>query len=268
MKTVRKLFWAWDFDREEDWLNDMAAQGWGLVDVGFCRYTFEACRPGEYGYRLELLENSLKDPKSQEYLDFLAEAGVDRVGHLFRWVYLRKRTDEGPFELFSDTASRIRHLRRILALVLPILALNLLAGFNGLEEAGFVNLLLAILLAAAIEGMIRQRFSLEVPVYVTEREALVETLRHAPGWWGTGDPAIYDNLIFLLPPLGPEEALRALGPLKEGLEWAEVYGDAIFWSFRRKDYQKTNWWPRTAKVDIRDRLTIRTANTVRKLAEL
>ena len=148
MKTVRKLLWAWDFDREEDWLNDMAAQGCGLVDVGFCRYTFEACRPGEYGYRLELLENSLKDPKSQEYLDFLAEAGVDRVGHLFRWVYLRKRTDEGPFELFSDTASRVRHLRRILALVLPILALNLLAGFNGLEEAGFVNLLLAILLAA------------------------------------------------------------------------------------------------------------------------
>ena len=119
-------------------------------------------------------------------------------------------------------------------------------------------------LAAAIEGMIRQRFSLEVPVFVTEREALAETLRHAPGWWGTGDPAIYDNLIFLLPPLGPEEALRALGPLKEGLEWAEVYGDAIFWSFRRKDYQKTNWWPRTAKVDIRDRLTIRTANTVRE----
>ena len=61
-------------------------------------------------------------------------------------------------------------------------------------------------LAAAIEGMIRQRFSLEVPVYVTEREALVETLRHAPGWWGTGDPAIYDNLIFLLPPLGPEDS--------------------------------------------------------------
>ena len=31
---------------------------------------------------------------------------------------------------------------------LPILALNLIAGFNGLEEAGFVNLLLALLLAA------------------------------------------------------------------------------------------------------------------------
>ena len=148
MKTVRKLFWAWDFDREEDWLGDMAAQGWGLVSVGFCRYTFEPCRPGEYGCRLELLADPLGDPKSQEYLEFLAEAGVEYVGHLFRWVYLRKRTDDGPFELFSDTDSRIRHLRRILALVLPILALNLLAGFNGLHQFGIVNLLLAILLAA------------------------------------------------------------------------------------------------------------------------
>lgn len=148
MKTVRKLFWAWDFDREEDWLGDMAAQGWALVSVGFCRYNFEPCRPGEYGYRLELLEDRPDSPPSQEYLNFLAETGVDCVGHWFRWVYLRKRTDDGPFELFSDTDSRIRHLRRILALVLPILALNLLAGFNGLHQFGIVNLLLAILLAA------------------------------------------------------------------------------------------------------------------------
>ena len=150
MKIVRKAFWAWDFDREEDWLNDMAAQGWALVDVGFCRYTFEPCRPGEYGIRLELLEDRPESPKSQEYLDFLAETGVDRVGHWFRWVYLRKRTDEGPFELFSDTASRVRHLRRILALVLPILILNLFAGLNSLDQVGVLNLLLALFLAAGI----------------------------------------------------------------------------------------------------------------------
>lgn len=148
MKTVHKLFWAWDFDQEEDWLNDMAAQGWGLVDVGFCRYTFEPCRPGEYGIRLELLEDRPDSPQSREYLDFLAETGADRVGHWFRWVYLRKRTDEGPFELFSDTASRVRHLRRVLALVLPILILNLIAGLNSLNQVGVLNLLLALFLAA------------------------------------------------------------------------------------------------------------------------
>ena len=29
-KTVRKWFWAWDFEKEEEWLNDMAMSGWVL----------------------------------------------------------------------------------------------------------------------------------------------------------------------------------------------------------------------------------------------
>ena len=123
-------------------------------------------------------------------------------------------------------------------------------------------------LAAAIEGMIRQRFSLEVPVYVTEREALVETLRHAPGWWGTGDPAIYDNLIFLLPPCTADELCEGLGEPHPTLEKVSPCGDAVFWSFDRQKYQKTNWWAKTAQEPMKDKITIRTAGTVRKLAEL
>ena len=32
---------------------------------------------------------------------------------------------------------------------------------------------------------------------------------------------------------------------KEGLKKIQNYKDVIFWSFSRKDYQKTNWWPKT-----------------------
>ncbi|NFT06183.1 DUF1697 domain-containing protein, partial [Clostridium botulinum] len=35
-----------------------------------------------------------------------------------------------------------------------------------------------------------------------------------------------------------------------------------------KDYQKTNWWSKTAKANISSKLTIRTANTVRKIVEM
>ena len=52
---------------------------------------------------------------------------------------------------------------------------------------------------------------------------------------------------------------------QEELEKIKSYGKAIFWSFSRKDYQKTNWWPKTASASISGRLTIRTANTVRKI---
>ena len=27
-KTIRKWFWVWDFEKEEDWLNEMAMNGW------------------------------------------------------------------------------------------------------------------------------------------------------------------------------------------------------------------------------------------------
>ena len=49
-----------------------------------------------------------------------------------------------------------RRLRRILALLLPILALNLFAGRNGLEQMGILNLLLALFLAAGIGKLWRK----------------------------------------------------------------------------------------------------------------
>ena len=27
-KTIRKWFWVWEFEKEENWLNEMAANGW------------------------------------------------------------------------------------------------------------------------------------------------------------------------------------------------------------------------------------------------
>lgn len=50
-KKIHKLFWVWQFDNEENWLNEMAAKGLALVGVGFCRYEFEECTPGEYNVR-------------------------------------------------------------------------------------------------------------------------------------------------------------------------------------------------------------------------
>lgn len=37
-KVIRKVFMVWDFDKEEAWLNEMAAKGLSLVSVGWCRY--------------------------------------------------------------------------------------------------------------------------------------------------------------------------------------------------------------------------------------
>lgn len=131
-KTIRKLFFAWDFDKEERWLNEMAAKGLNLVSVGYCRYDFESGVPGEYGIRLQLLEQHAAHPESEHYIEFLEETGAEHVGTYWRWAYFRKKKEAGGFELFSDNASRIKHLTRIMQLISGLGAMNLSIGVYNL----------------------------------------------------------------------------------------------------------------------------------------
>lgn len=123
-------------------------------------------------------------------------------------------------------------------------------------------------ITAKAEEMIRNTFDLDIPVFVIKAEELKDILRHAPEWWGTDDKSIYDNLIFIMPPTTFAEVYEAIGEPKTGLEQIMEYDNAVFWSFDLKDHRKTNWWPKTASLPIGSRLTIRTANTVRKLINM
>ncbi|WP_251630958.1 DUF1697 domain-containing protein [Emergencia sp. JLR.KK010] len=116
-----------------------------------------------------------------------------------------------------------------------------------------------------IEIMIKKQFTLDIPVFVILREELDDILHNAPDWWGNENKEIYDNLIFIMPPATFAEVYCEIGEPKEELERIKDYSEAIFWSFSRKDYQKTNWWSKTANANISNKLTIRTANTVKKM---
>ena len=129
-KTIHKFFGVWAFEKEEQWLNEMAQKGLHLCDVGFCRYTFEAGAPGAYVYRMELLDNWLSHEKSVQYIQFLEDTGAEKVGSLTRWVYFRKKAGDHGFDLFSDVRSRIRHLDRILWMTALPLWLNLFNTIN------------------------------------------------------------------------------------------------------------------------------------------
>lgn len=175
-KTVYKWFWAWDFEQEEKWLNEMAAEGQSLSTVGFCRYEFEPCEPGEYQFRLELLEHMTSHSESQQYISFLEETGAKHVATFGRWIFLRKKTDGGTFDLFSDYQSRITHLNRILMMIGIVGGFNLFAGMNNLayyfggqdrNAIGFVNLLLAgvILYGFAKTHAIKSRMKKEQQLF-------------------------------------------------------------------------------------------------------
>ena len=160
-KTVRKFFWVWSFEKEEEWLNEMAMNGWVLESVGFCSYHFIRCEPGEYSVRLEM------HPYDEAYVDFMEQTGAEYVGRMLLWVFFRKKTADGPFDLFSDIDSRIGHLDKIGKMLTALGAVNLAIGIvNTLNPAntGWINLLCATLLMYALgrihgkkEALVRER---------------------------------------------------------------------------------------------------------------
>ena len=177
-KVIHKVWWAWDFDKEEAWLNEMAAKGLALVSVGFCRYEFEDCRPGEYSVRLQLLKDNVRHPESEKYLSFLEETGAEHIGSWIRWVYLRRKTDEGSFELFSDLDSRCRQLSMIITFILSISAMNVGIGIYNISlmflhrlpisALGFFNLALGILGCIGCRRLSRKRRRLREDAQIFE----------------------------------------------------------------------------------------------------
>ncbi len=124
-QIVHKLFWIWDYEKEEAWLNEMAAKGFSLISVKLLAYEFENTMPGEYHVCSQILEHSRRHPETENYIRFLEETGVQHVGTYIRQAYFRRKTSEGQLNLFSDNASRIKHMNQIIALLAALICLNL-----------------------------------------------------------------------------------------------------------------------------------------------
>ena len=158
-KIIKKWIWIWEYDKEEQWLNAMAQSGWVLDKVGFCRYEFVPCEPGEYTVRLEMRDHD------EAYLGFMAETGAEYVGRVMKWIYFRKKTELGKFELFSDLESRITYLDNMCRTLRGVGIANLLIGLansiNPYVPLGWVNLLAATLLMYALGRIEGKKEALE-----------------------------------------------------------------------------------------------------------
>lgn len=124
-KEMHRLFWIWQFEEEEKWLNEMAARGLGLISVKLLAYEFEDTLPGEYRICTQVLEHRPHHPETENYIHFLEETGIQHVGTSVRNAYFRQKVSEGGFELFSDNSSRIKQMKNIIRLLTILICLNL-----------------------------------------------------------------------------------------------------------------------------------------------
>lgn len=102
----------YDKDAEVEWFMKMVEQGWALKKYFLGFYKFEPCEPGEYIYQEDLLEYWTKN--HDDYKDFMEENNIEIVLQWFRWIILRRKAQDGPFELYTDNASMIEQYQRIM----------------------------------------------------------------------------------------------------------------------------------------------------------
>lgn len=116
-KKVFRWFWAWNDEKEEQWLGEMARSGWHLVSFSLSGYTFAHGEPGEWVYRTDF-QNASTLPRKDlgEYVGLFRDAGWEHVAEYSGWHYFRTRADgTHSTEIFTDTESRIAKYRPLMA---------------------------------------------------------------------------------------------------------------------------------------------------------
>ena len=141
MSTMKKFhwFWAWDDEKEEAWLRQMAQEGWHFESVSLPgSYTFEKGESIDYVYRLDYFVDRKDMPA---YLQIFEDAGWDYLGEMGGWQYFRIESRDGNApEIYNDKASKAKKYERLilfLVIFLPIYSNMMIIATR--SEAGYMR---------------------------------------------------------------------------------------------------------------------------------
>lgn len=108
MKT-RKIAIKWfvDFDKEEQWLNDMSKAGWAFWHTNGVIYRFKKCAPEEFIYQIDFDEQK-PEKGGEDYVVFRSSCGDKFVHQWKRKIYWRREAAAGPFEAENNISAKLR----------------------------------------------------------------------------------------------------------------------------------------------------------------
>lgn len=135
---------------------------------------------------------------------------------------------------------------------------------NILFEANETN---EVKLVERCERAIEERFGFPVVIMVIAKTHFEDALKHAPAWWADGTEGMRNEALFVIPPTSSEDVLEHLQKKIDAPDAFGSRGQVIFWSLPMAAYTKSVV-PKIIGTPIYKRITIRSAKTAKKLAEL
>ncbi len=141
--TKFKLFWAWQDEKEELWLHEMAKQGLHFRSVGAPGlYKFEVGQPRNDYYRMDFITDR-KD--YQNYLQLFKDAGWEHLGEMGGWQYFRTQAEGSAIpEIYTDKDSKAQKYQRLIVILIVFLPIFMTITTRPIDPASpFVDLYFA-----------------------------------------------------------------------------------------------------------------------------
>ena len=117
------------------------------------------------------------------------------------------------------------------------------------------------------EAIIQETFDLDIPVSIISAKELAASLESVPKWWGDGDKDMIHYAIFLIPPTTASQIIEVLGEVNPEFEKLASIGNTLYWSIPRTHSNQSKW-SKISSSKVNRQVTIRNANTVKKMISL
>ena len=138
-RVIHKLFFIWQLEKEQAWINEMASHGYSLEHAGRLTFEFDETEPGKYIYKEIFLKGWGESAENLKYFKFLEEMGIKVVCYINYpgtcWVYTRALKEDYPngIELYSDIDSKINYQKVMAGYMIFVIAATLFASVLNLS---------------------------------------------------------------------------------------------------------------------------------------
>ena len=138
-RVIHKLFFIWQLEKEQAWINEMASHGYSLEHAGRFTFEFDETEPDKYIYKELFLKGWGESAENIKYFRFLEEMGIKVVCYINYpgtcWVYVRALKEDYPggIDLYSDIDSKINYQKVMAGYMIFVIVATLLASVLNLS---------------------------------------------------------------------------------------------------------------------------------------
>lgn len=117
------------------------------------------------------------------------------------------------------------------------------------------------------ETTIKKTFGFAVDCVVIAEETYKNMVDSAPAWWGTADPTMRSDALFILRRGTAKAIVDKVGAVNDAYEWIDAREGIVYWTIDRRHYGKARL-PKIIGSDEYKTISMRSSTTTRKLYAL